>query len=216
MESVRIYITDDHAILRDGLRLILGNVDGFEVIGESRDGEQALREIPTLKPDVAILDISLPGLSGIETCRMIRKSAPDVHVVILSRHDNEVYVEQLLSLGVSGYVLKENASADLANAIHAAIEGDVYLSPKLVGNIVRQFDREKHPASANRLDALTHMEKSVVKLIAEGKSSKEIGKLLCVEALTVKKHRSNIMKKLGIHNTADLVVFAIKNGLKEI
>ena len=220
MSKNKIYITDDHTILRDGLKAILANKPGYEVIGESGNGEDTLREIKELKPDVILLDISLPTMSGVEVCRRIKKDYPKIKIVILSRHDNEIYIKQLLKLGISGYVLKENAVNDLYRAIDAAVKGNIFLSPRINRNIVLEYVTNKNKQdnfNVNKMaDILTNQEKTVLKLIAEGKTHKEIAKLLFISIMTIKKHRANIIKKLNIHNTAGLVIFAIKNGLKEI
>ena len=220
MSKNKIYITDDHTILRDGLKAILANKPGYEVIGESGNGEDTLREIKELKPDVILLDISLPTMSGVEVCRRIKKDYPKIKIIILSRHDNEIYIKQLLKLGISGYVLKENAVNDLYRAIDAAVKGNIFLSPRINRNIILEYVTNKNKQDnfdVNKMaDILTNQEKTILKLIAEGKTHKEIAKLLFISIMTIKKHRANIIKKLNIHNTAGLVIFAIKNGLKEI
>ncbi len=220
MNKTKIYLTDDHAILRDGLKSILNNIPKYEVIGESADGETTLKEINKLHPDILILDISLPTISGVEVCRQVRKYYPDVKIIILTRHDNEVYIEQLLKFGIAGYVLKENAANDLTRAIEAAEKGNLFLSPEITGRIVTGYkkakDKNEDSAGTTTLKSLTNQETSILKLIAEGNSSKEIASLLCISPATAKKHRTNIMKKLDIHNVADLIVYAIKTGIKEI
>ena len=219
MNKTKIYLTDDHAILRDGLKSILNNIPKYEIIGESADGETTLKEIDKLHPDILILDISLPTISGIEVCRQVRKYYPDIKIIILTRHDNEVYIEQLLKFGITGYVLKENAAADLTRAIEAAEKGNLFLSPEITARVVAGYKKSKDnkdSSGTTKLKTLTNQETSVLKLIAEGNSGKEIADLLCISPATAKKHRTNIMKKLDIHNVADLIVYAIKTGIKEI
>lgn len=217
-----IYLADDHTILREGLKLILADKKRYDIIGESGDGKEALEEIKQLKPDIVLLDISMPTMSGIEIARYIRNYYPQIRIVILTRHDNEVYVEQLLKFGINGYVLKENAAQDLARAIEAAIQGYTYISPEITSQLVSDFPTN---ASKNLIGApldkgehfarLTPREREILKLLAEGKSNKEISSLLWISPATVKTHRNRIMKKLDIHNIADLVIYAVKSGLIE-
>lgn len=219
MNKTRIFLADDHAILREGLRYILGSVPGYEVTSESGDGREALGMIEKLKPDIAIIDISMPGMTGIEISRQIKKYVPETRVIILSRHDNEEYVSELLRLGVNGYVLKDNAGDDLLRAVAEVAKGNIYLSPRITRKIVTDYIAPGQREGAGRHDsqftALSIREREILKLVAEGRSNAEIASTLWISDKTVKVHRSNIMKKLGIHKVADLVKYAVKNGLVE-
>lgn len=215
---MKVYLADDHTILRQGLKLILAESDDMEIIGESGDGREALEEIERLHPDLAILDISLPSTTGIEIARQIHKYHPEIKVIILSRHDNPEYVQELLRFGISGYVLKDEAGDDLLRAIEAAKSGETYLSPRITKDLLSEMQgspkRDKEAESFS-YPQLSHREKEISKLLAEGHSNEEVAKALWISPSTVKVHRQNIMKKLNIHKMADLVKYAIKTGLIE-
>jgi DNA-binding NarL/FixJ family response regulator len=217
MKKVRIFLADDHAILREGLRYILTSVQDYEIAGESGDGREACEMIERLKPDIAILDISMPSLTGVEVARRILKYRPEVRIIMLSRHDNEEYVRELLDYGVHGYVLKDNAADDLLRAISEVLKGNIYLSPRIISSIVpgraHAAGGPVTPDAEGPGALLSHREREILKLIAEGKSGSQIASGLFLSENTVKVHRSNIMKKLGIHKTVDLVKYAIKIGL---
>jgi DNA-binding NarL/FixJ family response regulator len=219
MNKTKIFLADDHAILREGLRYILGSVTGYEVVGESGDGREALGMIEKLKPDIAIIDISMPGMTGVEIARQVKKYTRTVRIIILSRHDNEEYVNELLKLGVNGYVLKDNAGDDLLRAVAEVSKGNIYLSPRITRKIVTDYLSPNVRETAGRPDsqftALSTREREILKLIAEGRSNAEIASTLWISDKTVKVHRSNIMKKLDIHKVADLVKYAVKSGLVE-
>jgi len=217
METYRIYLADDHAILREGLRHILSGIPGITVVGEASDGGKALEEIEELKPDMVLLDISMPTVTGIEIARKLRKYHPDMKIIILTRHDNEEYVRQLLKHGIHGYVLKDDAGNDLIRAVEAVRKNETYLSPRITRSIVADFDTERRRRSAEtgQFEVLSDREREVLKLIAEGKSGEEVAKALRISGRTVKVHRQNIMKKLDVHKVADLVKYAIKAGLIE-
>jgi DNA-binding NarL/FixJ family response regulator len=213
MKDLRVYLVDDHTILREGLRLILSQASGVEIVGEQGDGRIAMEEIDQLKPDLVVLDISLPSLSGVEIARQIRKYHPSMKILVLSRHDNQEYVEQLLKYGVQGYILKEEAGSDLLKALDVIRKGENYLSPRITKHLVTGMERKK---SANDpFEILTNREREVLKLVAEGKSNEKIAQALWISAKTVKVHRANIMRKLDIHKVADLVKYAIKAGIIE-
>lgn len=213
MKDLRVYLVDDHTILREGLRLILSQASGVEIVGEQGDGRAAMEEIDQLKPDLVVLDISLPSMSGVEIARQIRKYHPAMKILVLSRHDNQEYVEQLLKYGVQGYILKEEAGSDLLKALDVIRKGENYLSPRITKHLVTGMERKK---SANDpFEILTNREREVLKLVAEGKSNEKIAQALWISAKTVKVHRANIMRKLDIHKVADLVKYAIKAGIIE-
>lgn len=216
IKKIKIFIADDHAILREGLCLIIQSVEEYEIIGESGDGREALEKIEMLKPDVVILDISLPSMTGVEVSRQIRKFNPGIKIIILTQHNNDEYVEQLMQLGVHGYILKENTSIDLIRAISEVIKNNIYLSPEVTKKMVNNYiiNRQQNNQSAENITIkLTPRELELVKLIAEGKSNKQISSMLFISAKTVNVHRSNIMKKLDIKKVTDIVIYAMKKGL---
>lgn len=213
MSNLRVFITDDHAILREGVRLILARIPGIEVVGEAGDGLEALQAIENLKPDLVILDISLPSLSGVELARKLRKYQPETKLLVLSRHDGPEYVEQLVKLGIHGYVLKEEAGSDLIKAVEVIQRGQTYLSPRITSQLVSGFDPAR--SAQDPFHILSNREREILKLVAEGKSNARIGKELLISPKTVKVHRANVMKKLDVHKVADLVKYAIKAGIVE-
>jgi len=219
MKKWRLYLVDDHAILREGLKHILvSGIEDGEVIGESGDGGKAYEEIDRLLPDMVILDISLPTMSGIEIARKLRKYHPDMKIIILSRHDNEEYVKELLKYGVNGFVLKDDAGEDLLRAVGAVRKNETYLSPRITGQLISNPGLQENPTKkqeSGQFTILTNREREILKRIAEGKSNEETGKALRLSPKTVKVHRQNIMKKLNIHKVTDLVKYAIKSGLVE-
>lgn len=219
MNKIRIYIADDHALLRDGLKLILSQNEEFEVVGEADNGKTALEEIEKLKPDVALLDVSMPIMSGLETARQLKKYNPKIKLIMLSRHDNIAYVQQALQNNINGYILKDYAGNELLRALAEVIAGNVYLSPKLIKSLTsRMFLSKKEILEKISIeeDLLTDREKQVLKLICEGKHNKETAAILRIAVKTVEVHRQNIMKKLDVHNVTDLIKYGIKSGLIEI
>ena len=204
----RLLLADDHAILRDGLRGIL-HEEGFEVIGEASDGREAVRLAQTLEPDVAVLDISMPLLNGIDAAREILRSSPKTKVIILTMYTEDRYVLASLRAGIVGYMLKSKAASLLVQAIHAVCRGEIYLCPA-ISRVVAEAYLAKDDTPA---DPLSIREREVLQLIAEGKNVKEIGSILGVSGKTAESHRSNIMRKLQIHEVAGLVRYAIREGL---
>ncbi|PKL39528.1 MAG: DNA-binding response regulator [Spirochaetae bacterium HGW-Spirochaetae-1] len=222
MKKKKIFLADDHSILRDGLKLILNAEEDFEIVGESGDGREALEMIEKKKPDIVVLDISMPAMSGIEIARHLRRFVPGTKILILSRHDKEEYVKQLLQYGVHGYILKDDASDELIKAIREIFKGNIYLSPRIASNLITEFimtgvpPRSEKTGDTSSFDILSPREREILKLIAEGGNSREIGTVLRISPQTVKTHRVNIMKKLNIHKVNDLVAYAIKNGFVEV
>ncbi len=220
MKKISIFLADDHVILREGLKHILLEDEKIEIAGEAGDGREAVEKIDELKPDIAILDISMPLLSGLDAASMIRRYNKKIKLIILTRHDNEEYVHQAMKNGVNGFILKDSAGDDLLKAVKDVMNGNIYLSPRILTNIVNsglviQGRQNRDKLKTNR-ELLTGREKEVLKLVAEGKSSNEIASLLRISSKTVKVHRLNIMNKLNIHNVTDLVKYAIKSGLVDI
>jgi len=205
---IKVLLADDHGIVRDGLRAVLSSEGGFQVIAEESDGEKALASIERLQPDVAVLDVQMPGLTGIEVARKLAGQTR-TSVILLSMHKDESFVQAALLAGASGYVVKEDAARELTDAIRAVARGDTYLSPRVAGAIVGAMKR----GPEGGVPQLTPRERDVVRLLAEGLTSKEIAARLGMAPKTVDGHRSAIMDKLGIHSVAGLVKYAIRNHL---
>jgi len=208
---VRILIADDHGIVRSGLRTLLESHEGLEVIAEADNGADARDLAISEQPDLAILDVKMPGLTGLQATREIREKAPDVAVLILSMHDEDRYLFEALKAGASGYVLKRAADSDLLNAIEAVQRGEPFLTPEaqqaLIKDVLGQGEGHK--------EELTPREEEVVKLVAEAHTNKEIAELLGLSEKTVENHRSNAMRKLGMRDRVELVRYAIRRGLIE-
>jgi two-component system, NarL family, response regulator NreC len=207
---LRVLLADDHAVVREGFRLMLER-EGLEVVGEAADGRDACARAKTLKPDVAVLDLSMPHLNGVEAGREILRTCPGTRVVLLTLHAEQHQVITAIRAGIRGYVLKSQTASDLIHAIRAVAGGDVYLSP----GVSRVFVEEFLAPTPGAADLLAPRELQILKLIAEGKTSKEIATLLNLTVKSVESYRSRIMDKLDIHQTAGLVRYAIRSGLIE-
>lgn len=204
----RILMADDHQIFRQGLRGLLER-DGLQVVGEAADGRQAVRLARELGPDVAVLDLSMPLLNGVEAAREILRQLPQARVILLTMYQEDAYVLEALRAGIRGYVLKAQAAADLVNAIHQVMQGAMYLSPGISAAVVNAYvTRSEAP-----FDPLTSRERQVLQLVAEGKSTKEVARVLGLSVKTAESHRSRLMRKLDIHETAGLVRYAIRRGV---
>jgi len=212
-DACRIILADDHVMFRQGIKNILEKKKGFEVIGETGDGFHLLDLLEDMTPDLVILDISMPGLRGIEAARQIKKGFSGVKVLILSMHRDKQYVRSAISAGVEGYLLKEDADTELFAAIEKLRQGGRYLSPLLHGELTDElFQVEQKEQIVQESEPLTMREREVLKLIADGISNREIGDLLFISVRTVENHRANIMKKLNIKSTAGLIKYAIHKG----
>ncbi|MCG8589047.1 MAG: response regulator transcription factor [Proteobacteria bacterium] len=209
-----IVVADDHKIVREGLIKLLETRDDFEVIGEASDGEEAVQLVLDKQPDVVIMDIWMPRLSGIDATRRLGKRGIQSKILVLSMHESRSYVEEVLRAGASGYIVKNSAYSDLLHAIDAVRSGASYLSPAITQQVVDAIARPGD-ASPSGVAMLTDREREVLQLIAEGLSSKEIASMLGVSLKTVDSHRSNLMEKLDIHKVSGLVRFAIRAGLVE-
>ena len=204
---IRILLADDHVVVREGLRNLLVR-EGFDVVAEASDGHAAVRQAREQTIEIAILDIFMPLLNGLDTAREILKASPKTKVILLTMHKEEQYVLEALRAGVSGYVLKSQAGQDLVQAIHQVSKGSVYLSPVVTGTVVKAYLEGRESS-----EPLTSRERAVLQLIADGKSTKEIAQLLGLSVKTAESHRTNLMKKLDIHEIAGLVRYAIRLGL---
>lgn len=214
MSKIKIMIADDHAIVRDGLRQILSDQKDFAVIGEAEDGKEALEKAKALRPDVMLLDIAMPKLSGLEAISLIKESVPRTQIVVLSMHSKETYIQQVLAAGALGYVLKASPSTDILEAIRAAYRGEYFLSSKLRTEVICAYaKRQKGKPAVSGYDLLSEREQQVFRLVAQGYTTGQIGDFLCVSPKTVEKHRTSIMNKLGVHDRLGLMKYAIKIGV---
>jgi two-component system response regulator NreC len=205
---IRLLLAEDHVIVRQGLRALLEQA-GMVVIGEASDGPEALRLAHEHRPDVAVLDIAMPHLNGIETARRLRETVPQTKLIVLTMHPEEPYVLEALHAGAVGYVLKTQAAVDIVQAIRTALQGTVYLSPRVMNAVVQAY----LTSAILPPDPLTSREREIVQRIAEGQTTKEIAAHLGLSVKTVESHRINLMRKLDIHETATLVRYAIRRGL---
>ena len=215
MSKIRVLIADDHAILREGVRALLASQADIEVVGDAVDGKDAIEKVAQLDPDVVLMDIAMPGLGGIEASLEIKKAGGRTKILILSQYEDREYVRRLLKSGVSGYVLKKSAGSELANAIRAVHRGGLVLDPEVARMAMEEAGPEK-PGGADPYEALTDREKQVLKLVAEGRSNKEVAELLGISVKTAMSHREHVMEKLGVHNRTELVRFAIRRGVIRI
>jgi DNA-binding NarL/FixJ family response regulator len=205
---MRVLLADDHQIVRQGLRGLLEKA-GHVVIGEAADGHEALKLARTLSPDIAVLDLSMPLLNGLDTAREMRRISPEIKTILLTMYTDKHYVLQAMKAGAKGYVLKSQAAEDLIRAIREISRGEVYLSPSVASSVVDAYlDKTDTP-----LDPLTPRERQILQLIAEGNTTKEVARLLNISFKTAESHRNHIMKKLDIHEVATLVRYAIQQGL---
>jgi len=213
----RVVIADDHTIVRQGLRALLQGVKEIEVVGEAADGREAVRKVAALRPDVIVLDISMPRMNGLEATERIVRESPRTRVVALTMHSSEEYVYSLLKAGARGFLLKESATSDLVEAIQAVRGGETYLHPSISRKVVDEYLKGPDPrARAGSPDGLTIRECGILRLIAEGQTSKEIAWLLDLSVKTVEAHRTRIMSKLRIHNVARLTRYAISRGISSL
>ena len=211
--TIRLLLVDDHAVVRTGLRMLLGNEEDIEILGEAGTGHEALQLIERLHPDMVLMDIGLPDLTGIEVTRQIRQKWPGVAVVALTIHEDEEYFFQMLQAGANGYVPKRAAPEELLTALRTAAEGGVYLYPSLAKLLVRDYLSGEREAASTTINELTDREQEVLAHLAEGASNQEIADTLNISPKTVARHRENLMHKLNLHSRADLVKYAIRKGI---
>ena len=211
---VRIVLADDHTILREGLRALLSADPKFEIIGEAEDGREAVRCVEKLGPDLLLMDLSMPRMSGMDAISEIKKRYPETKIIALTVHKTEEYLLTTLQAGVDGYVLKDATHDELVMAIHNVMAGKPYLSPGISEKVIEGYLEGKEDSlSVSSWQKLSQREREVLKLIAEGYKNKEIAEDLCISLKTVEKHRANLMKKLDLHNAAGLTVYAVEKGL---
>jgi len=212
--KLRIVLADDHTILREGLRSLLTADPDFEVVGEAQDGREAVRCVEKLEPDLLLMDLSMPRMSGMDAIREIKKRYPETRIIALTVHKTEEYLLTTLQAGADGYVLKDATHEELVMAIKNVMGGKSYLSPGVSEKIIEGYLEGKESSqSVSSWETLSWREREVLKLIAEGYKNKEIAEDLCISLKTVEKHRANLMKKLDLHNAAALTVYAVDRGL---
>jgi DNA-binding NarL/FixJ family response regulator len=218
VSKIRILLADDHAILRAGLVRLLNEESDIEVVGEADNGREAVQKVQELHPDIVLMDIGMPVMNGMEATKQIKKRDQDVKILVLTMHDNEEYLFQVLQAGASGYVLKKAADSDLVNAIHVVNRGDCFLYPSAAKMVVEDYlEKLKHgqePTSS--FDTLTDREREILTLVAEGHTNREIAEALFISVKTVETHKANIMEKLNLHKRAELVRYAIKKGMLQV
>jgi DNA-binding NarL/FixJ family response regulator len=217
---IRVLLADDHTIVRQGVRMCLEAMGDISVVAEAEDGQEAVALALQLRPDVAVVDLTMPRLNGVEAIRQIKRDLPSCELVVLSVHDSEAYVVQALRAGAAGYVLKRNAATELAEAIRAAVNGQAYLHPAVARRVLDDYLARVHAGpSAGSFEEpherLTPREREVLQLAAEGHSTRAIAGLLCLSTKTVEHHRASVMTKLGLHGQTELVKYAIRAGLVE-
>jgi DNA-binding NarL/FixJ family response regulator len=214
MKTLRILLADDHTVVRQGLRKVIEEQPEWQVVAEAADGREAVRLAGEHKPDIAILDVAMPLLNGVETTRQIVRHFPKVRVLVLSMYADEAYVAQVLHAGAAGYILKDSADTDLFQAISAVAEGKSFFSPAVARLMLDDYVRQRtEPGVVDRFESLSEREREVFQLIAEGKVNKEIGALLSISTSTVETHRARIMEKLDVHSAVEVVLYAVRRGV---
>ena len=213
--DIRILLADDHVLVRASLKFLLEGFAGLNVVGEASDGNDTLKMVGELEPNVVVMDISMPGLNGLEAARSITKDHPAARIVMLSMHSDETHVLQALRAGASAYVLKESAPAELEAAIRAVARGESFLSPAISRHVIGDY-LKRVPPEPGSPDLLTPRQREILRLIAEGKTSKHIARLLGTSVKTIESHRASLMERLDIHEVAGLVRYAIRHGLVSV
>jgi DNA-binding NarL/FixJ family response regulator len=216
MKKIRVLLADDHTILRDGIRALLEDQADMEVIGEAEDGQSTVKMAAQLQPDVVVMDIAMPLLNGLEATRQIQRDFPQVKVLILTMHENEEYIRQVLAAGALGYVLKDAAARDLLGAIRAVNRGEAVLSPAITRLVIEDYLRWGELRPQDATNGLTSREREVLQLIAEGYTNKEIAEILSLSIKTVQSHRTNLMAKLDLHDRGELIKYAIQKKIIDI
>jgi two-component system, NarL family, response regulator NreC len=211
---IRVLIADDHGVVRKGLRFLLSQDADIEVVGEAEDGREAVRVASETDPHVVILDIAMPQLNGLDAAAQITKQHPRTGVILLSMHSDEEFVVRALTAGAKGYLLKDSAEPDIVRAVHAVAAGKTFFSPAIAHTLLEDYMRRlQQEGLQDRYDLLTDREREVLQLLAEGRSNKEVAGILNLSVHTVDTHRSNFMQKLGLHNTAEIVIYAMRKKI---
>ena len=213
---LRILIADDHEVARSGIRSVLESRQGWEVCGEGKDGREAVELAAKLKPDIILMDIGMPNLNGLDAARQILATAPDTRILILTMHDTEQVVREVLSAGARGFLLKSDAGRDLVTAVEALQHHRTFFTTKVAQMVLDGFLHPESEAEKSSKHLLTPREREVIQLLAEGKTSKEVAVALNLSVKTAETHRTNLMRKLDLHSVADLTLYAVRNGIVQI
>lgn len=213
MKPIRIIIADDHVIMREGVALILNGRDEFEVIGQATNGKQAVELVETLQPDIALLDVNMPELNGIDAARLIHECCPHTKTLILTMHNDDAVFFEAIQTGASGYVLKGSRPDELIQALQEVQNGNIYISPPMTRKLVNSYLETADSDKQRQLDILTEREGQVMQLLAQGMTNREVAKQLVISPSTVQTHRTHIMEKLDLNNRAELVRYALQNNL---
>ncbi len=217
MNRIKVFLADDHLVLREGIRSLLGKVTDIEVVGEAGDGREAVAKVGQLVPDVVLMDITMPEMSGLEATQQIKQRNPQIKVLILTMHETGQYLSQMLQAGASGYVVKTTTASELISAIRAVHQGDVYLYPSITRMLVEDYlQKVKAGEEKTNYEGLTPREREILRYIAEDRKNKEIADLLGISVRTVQAHRTNLMDKLGAHDRTELVKYAISKGIIDL
>lgn len=216
MNRIRVLLADDHTILRDGIRALLEDQADMEVVGEAEDGLATVKMVAKLKPDIVVMDIAMPLLNGLEATRQIQRDFPQVKVLILTMHENEEYIRQVLAAGALGYVLKDAAARDLLGAIRTVNQGEAVLSPAITRLVIEDYLRWGDIRPEDKSNVLTPREREVLQLIAEGYTNKEIAEILSLSVKTIQSHRTNLMSKLDLHDRGELIKYAIQKKIIDL
>ena len=212
-KSIRVILADDHTLVRAGIRALLEKLPGVEVVGEADDGREVLKLVKLHRPDVVLMDITMPGLNGLDAAARIIKDFPDVRVIILSMHNNEEYYWRALKAGAAGYLLKKAATAELETALQQVVRGEVYLSKEISARLLKKISVDGLADQKSPLEQLTGRQREILQLVAEGQNTKQIAELLKVSPKTVEYHRMKLMESLNVHDVPGLVRFALRVGL---
>lgn len=213
--SHTLLIVEDHALMREGLRALLESWPGFEVVGEASDGQEGIRRAEALQPDLILLDLSMPGTNGIEALRELKRVSEGSRVIVVTAHKDEEHIFAALAHGADGYFLKDSDSDELRTALDSLVAGERFLSPAIATKVVARYLVREAPQEPSMYEVLSGREREILKLVAEGKRSKDIGSYLGISPKTVERHRSNLMKRLGLHSVAALTSYAMSKGLLE-
>ncbi len=213
-DKIRVLIADDHAIVREGLRAILEALPDIEIVGEAAGGQDAVNKTAQLKPDIVLMDLTMPGMGGIEATRQIKLHSPDVQIMAFTMHESDEHFFQVLNAGASGYFVKGGSSAELISGLRTISQGAVYLYPAMAKKLLDDYlKRAEVGKEKESFAGLTEREREILKLVADGRTNQEIADLLVLSAGTVQTHRAHMMRKLGLHSRAELVKFAIRRGI---
>ncbi len=214
MDELRVLIADDHAVVRAGIRLLVESQEGIKVVGEAKDGAEAVAKTRDLAPDIVIMDVAMPGLSGLEATREIRRASPGTRVLMLTMHDDEQYFFQAVSSGASGYILKEATPEEVISSLRIVACGGVAFHSRVGRQLLDDYLRRAQAGEEyESYSRLTEREREILRMTAEGRSAREIGATLVLSPRTVERHRANLMEKLGLHNRSEVVRYAIRKGM---